>query len=463
MKTHNDSSQSATSFKCAGVRIGPEPGAVYTVHDLRHVLDLDEFCDRHLATIKRDTTCGRTILSGAIGSDPMPQKIAHYNPKGCVHIHHGSWSTLIRVNKAGGGRGYKRITLGHIDQVTREEAEKLNERWVARLSRDDAPAVMTFQYFVEIYFVDQLDRMSVRLREDYQWRLSIMLPTLGCIYMHDFTVRRIQRFLDSQSRTVSGGPYGRETVKHFRNTLSKIFRYAVGMHVVAENPVEGVVLPPADEEPKKAVYKFIPEPEQMKPFLRALPLGASTTPDRFIAPVREMIALAATSGGMSKSECQRVRWSHLNLTDEPTTFFGRNLPAGSIVIPKGKNALRERVMGLPPATVKLLCGWKAASPFNKPNDLVFCSEVGNPLDGKAVWRYLKAAGERTGMPDVASHCFRRFWATQGDRNNMPQADREAGAGWGNSKMAARYTQENVERRREYNSKIAAAIGLDEII
>jgi len=67
------------------------------------------------------------------------------------------------------------------------------------------------------------------------------------------------------------------------------------------------------------------------------------------------------------------------------------------------------------------------------------------------------------MPDVASHCFRRYWATQGDRNNMPQADREAGAGWNNSKMAARYTQENVERRRKYNQQIAAAIGLDEII
>jgi len=124
--------------------------------------------------------------------------------------------------------------------MTREEAEKLNERWVARLSRDDAPAVMTCQYFVGIYFVDVMDGMVKRLWDDYEWRLSIILPALGSVYMHDFTVRRIHRFLDSQSRAISGGPYGYETVKHFRNTLSKIFRCAKSMRVVTDNPVDGV-------------------------------------------------------------------------------------------------------------------------------------------------------------------------------------------------------------------------------
>jgi len=314
----------------------------------------------------------------------MPQKIAHHNARGCVHVHHRSWSTLLPVNKPGGGRGYKHITLGRIDKMSREEAEKLNEKWIARLSRDDAPAVMTFQYFTEIYFAEVMDRMPKRLREDYEWRLSIILPALGAIYMHDFTRRRIQRFLDSQSRTRSDGKYGYEAVKHFRNTLSKIFGFAVGEHVIPENPVKGVDLPPRDPEPKKAVYEFIPEPEQMKPFLVALPSGASTTPESFVAPIREMVTLAVTSGGMTKSECQRVRWCHLNLTGKPTTFAGRNLPAGSIVIAKGKNPLRERIMGLPPTTVKMLLSWKAVSPFNKPNDVVFCSETGRAMDGKAI-------------------------------------------------------------------------------
>ena len=64
-------------------------------------------------------------------------------------------------------------------------------------------------------------------------------------------------------------------------------------------------------------------------------------------------------------------------------------------------------MGLPPATVKLLLAWNAVSPFKGPNDYVFCSELADALDGKAIWRYVKVGR-------------RADWDAQGGLALLPQ-------------------------------------------
>jgi integrase len=69
---------------------------------------------------------------------------------------------------------------------------------------------------------------------------------------------------------------------------------------------------------------------------------------------------------------------------------------------------------------------KSASSHNQPNDLVFCSGSGTPLDEKnTMRRAIKPAAKKLGMPWLGWDVFRHTHATLADEVGLALTDGQA--------------------------------------
>jgi integrase len=100
---------------------------------------------------------------------------------------------------------------------------------------------------------------------------------------------------------------------------------------------------------------------------------------------------------------------------------------------------------------------KLESPFNRPDDVVFCSGIGTPIDAHNVNnRVFRPLAAELGFP-VSWHIFRHSAATFCEHVEMPMSDREKLMGHAAAHMTAHYTHSDVLRRRGYQNEIAARL------
>src|ERR1035437_194348 len=72
-------------------------------------------------------------------------------------------------------------------------------------------------------------------------------------------------------------------------------------------------------------------------------------------------------------------------------------------------------------------------------------------------RKLVTACKKAGIPRLGWHAFRRYFATQTDRNGMRPLDRQNSLGHASQEMTAHYTTEDLERRRPAVNAIAKGL------
>jgi len=72
-------------------------------------------------------------------------------------------------------------------------------------------------------------------------------------------------------------------------------------------------------------------------------------------------------------------------------------------------------------------------------------------------RKLVTACKKAGIPRLGWHAFRRYFATQTDRNGMRPLDRQNSLGHASQEMTAHYTTEDLERRRPAVKAIAKGL------
>ena len=110
---------------------------------------------------------------------------------------------------------------------------------------------------------------------------------------------------------------------------------------------------------------------------------------------------------------------------------------------------RRRNLPLSRTVVDALLEIRPASRFNGPEDLVFASRNGTPLnENNLLKRVLKPAGQRLGIPWLSWHVFRHTHATLGEQIGMALSDRQAQMGHGDVRMTLHYTHSDLNRRRQ---------------
>jgi integrase len=110
---------------------------------------------------------------------------------------------------------------------------------------------------------------------------------------------------------------------------------------------------------------------------------------------------------------------------------------------------RRRDVPLSRSVVKALLALRARSKYFGPEDLVFASGNGTPLNERNLLRrVLKPAGHKLGIPCLSRHVFRHTHATLGEEIGMALSDRQAQMGHGDVRMTLHYTHSDLDRRRQ---------------
>jgi integrase len=177
---------------------------------------------------------------------------------------------------------------------------------------------------------------------------------------------------------------------------------------------------------------------------------------RFPSPVREM-ALLSMTGSLNVAEMLGLSWKRVNLTDETSVVGGEVLQPNSLVVRENyyrgkfgtvKAKSRRRTIPLSTMVVKALVTLRGRSQFSGPDDLIFVSRKGTPLnENNLLRRVIKPIARELGMPWLSWHVFRHTHSTLGEQIGMALSDRQAQMGHGDVRMTMHYTHSDLQRRR----------------
>ena len=240
---------------------------------------------------------------------------------------------------------------------------------------------------------------------------------------------------------------------------SAIFEHAkaVGMYS-GENPAEHVRLPEIRRKDKHALTL-----DQMNLLLQTLP-----------TPARELAYLAVLTS-MNIAELCGLQWKQVNLSEAWTIVDGESLPPMAIAVrrqwstrkiegQKGgayhtlKAGSRRRNLPVDPEMAKVLRMVAARAKFAGPEDPVFASTSGRPVDTHNLFnRVLKPTGIKLGMPWLGWHTFRHTHATWIRQHAASPADQMAMLGHADIRMTMHYGHEDLARRRLMIEKLSAQL------
>lgn len=232
-----------------------------------------------------------------------------------------------------------------------------------------------------------------------------------------------------------------QTAVHIRNTISAVFNHAkLKRSYSGDNPAVGVRLP---EMTRKEAHSLTFD--QGRAVLVGLP-----------SPVREM-ALLSMTGSLNVAEMLGLRWKRVNLTGQQVVGAGEVLQPYSLEVRENhyrgkfgsvKAKSRRRDVPLGSSVVAALVQLKSKSRFIGPDDLVFASSKGTPLnENNLMRRIIKPVAKALGIPWLSWHVFRHTHATLGEQIGMALSDRQAQMGHGTVQMTLHYTHSDLERRR----------------
>lgn len=212
------------------------------------------------------------------------------------------------------------------------------------------------------------------------------------------------------------------TVRRLLAPLRACLSTAVREGLIRSNPCADVALPARDaqrridddHEDEDQDVK-LPSREQLSTLLAVVHPG-----HRLLLRV-----LAAT--GLRISEAVALRWRDVQLDGStPHVKVRRALVRGRIGPPKSRRGRRE--VPISHSLVIALRQHHEVTEWPRPDDVVFCSEVGTPLRPENLRRRLLPAAEEAGVPWLGFHAFRHFFASAliADGRNVVQVSRLLG-------------------------------------
>lgn len=342
---------------------------------------------------------------------------------------------------------------GKIIRVRRNQriasAKEVSKREAQRMARDilnrvDEQAqrpmsLVTVREFVEGRFKpDVVWALKHAGQKHYDYILNKhVIPAIGEARLRDITSDDVQALVKAK---IEGG-YSVQTAVHIRNAVSAAFNHAKLKRAYAgDNPAVGVRLP---EMSRKETHSL--SFDTGRAVLEVLP-----------SPVREMALLSMTTS-LNVAEMLGLRWKRVNLAAEPQVASGDYLQPYTLAVRENyyrgkfgsvKAKSRRRDVPLGNSVVIALLEVRARSKFIGPDDLVFASRNGTPLnENNLMRRVVKPAARKLGMPWLSWHVFRHTHATLGEQIGMALSDRQAQMGHGTIQMTMHYTHADMERRR----------------
>src|SRR5262249_32564103 len=284
-------------------------------------------------------------------------------------------------------------TIGFVSQMKRQQALEMLQARVSSVSQQQRrPKVtMTISEFVRAEWKPNaalaLKKSSMRI---YSYQLEKhILPALGQLPVRDLNVAHIEACLSHLKRK----GHATSTLRSVRATFATVLRSAVKRGYLGRNPAHGVCIREADSKKERRFYS----PEETRKLLGALS-----------EPCASVVSVAVLTG-LRIGEILGLRWKRVDLL-RATLEVAENYSSGEFGSPKTKKS--RRVIPICSALVRVLENQHARTNPKSPEELVFQTAKGTPLNDKNLYnRKLAPACDRIGLPRVSWHSFRHVHAT----------------------------------------------------
>lgn len=245
--------------------------------------------------------------------------------------------------------------------------------------------------------------------------------------------------------------YSVQTATHIKNCVSAIFEHAESVGWFSgRNPAKHVRLPEMQRRPKYAL-SF----EQLKAFLTLL------------KPLYRAMVLCASLTSMNVAEICGMRWKRVNLTSDSIVVDGEVIPAFHVAVREQwylsgwgsvKRAARRRNLPMASLVIEALQTVRAMSKYTGPEDPVFASDLGRPVDEKNILRrHLRKAAAMIGVPRLGWHDLRRTFETLADQLGITMGERKALMGHSKASMTLWYNQTSTEQARGALEELAGKV------
>lgn len=295
------------------------------------------------------------------------------------------------------------------------------------------------------------------------FRLYI-LPALGERQLREITREQIQNLINAKKD--AGLSWA--TLQDIRKFIAAIFNHARTDKVITGDlPTEKLKMPPRQKRNPISSLDF----ERARYVLT-----------RIEQPYLSMVALSMCCSP-NVAELLGLKWKRLNLTDDVVMLDGRAIPPRAAWIaedwtdaalpgsnePRGsygptKTQYRDRLIPLPDAVIALLLEWRIVTRFREPDDCVFASSSGRPVnDNNANKRIFKPIGKAIGL-DFSWGSFRHTFASRAEDVGVKEIDKKALMGHSLvADITLLYTDEVWERMRLIVNALAERFGIDSLV
>lgn len=243
---------------------------------------------------------------------------------------------------------------------------------------------------------------------------------IGEIKLNELRPSHVQKMINEKlenGNKRTGGPLGPRQVEYIYAVLHMALEQAVKNNMVIRNVCDAV------DKPQKVKREFIPwTVEQTNHFL------ASVQDERLFP-----LYMVAWGTGLRRSEILGLKWDDIDfkkgtLTVRRTLVRVKGNPPYKFGEPKTPKS--RRTIPLPNQVVQALKKWKAQQaqealawkglhkdvpekerpPYN-PLNLVFCNELGEPMNPESISRTFKRDLKKAGLPEIRFHDLRHGHAT----------------------------------------------------
>src|SRR6267142_5521517 len=301
------------------------------------------------------------------------------------------------------GRIQRAETIGFVSQMKRHQALEILQARVNSVSqqRRQPKVTMMLSEFVRAEWKPNaalaLKKSSMRIY-GYQLEKHIF-PALGSMSLRDSHRAQIEACL---SRLKQNG-HATSTLRSVRATFSTILQSAVEHGYVEKNPAHGIRIREADTKKELRFYS----PAEIRKLLAVL-----------TEPCRTVVSIGVLTG-LRIGEILGLRWKRVDLL-RCTIEVAETYSSGEFGSPKTKSSYR--VIPISSALRGILENHHASAKSTSPEDLVFQTTKGTPLNAKNLYnRELAPACDRIEQPRISWHSFRHAHATLlGDVGGSPK-------------------------------------------
>jgi len=297
-------------------------------------------------------------------------------------------------------------------------------------------SAMTFADFWNSYFDPEvIERRKLSTRQMYHYLgKKHLLPYFGKRPLCDLTRREVQDFIILKERQ----NYSPQTVRHFRNMLSKFFGAAMSREMIATNLAHNLEMPTMKKVRQSRVLTLPQISDLFKAFDEEL----------------QTVVLFGLLPGLRIGEILGLKVEDLDL-NLGLFYVRRNVYRG-VVQDAPKTPAGDRCLPIASALLEALQVWLAFRPCG--SEWLFPNDAGKPYyDRNLLRRRLWPVCDKLGIPRFGWHSLRHAFSTYGGNSCVPLPVLQYLLGHTSVETTMIYTHPLLEAERKAVEQIAAIL------